>query len=79
MTSTSDASPIGLEDIKKKLFHTAMKADWEGVIEMYENHPETHTAKITRSGDTALHIAISDGQERAVERLIQLIVANLTI
>ncbi|XP_027115197.2 uncharacterized protein [Coffea arabica] len=79
MTSTSEGSPIGLEDIKKNLFHTAMKADWEGVIEMYKNHPETHTAKITGSGDTALHIAISDGQERAVERLIQLMVARSEI
>ncbi|CAI9781198.1 unnamed protein product [Fraxinus pennsylvanica] len=61
----------GAEEIKKKLFKNAMNREWNEVIETYAQHPWAHEAKITRSGDTALHIAISCGKETIVEQLMQ--------
>lgn len=74
------ASPTGaeqqdpeLQQIKKNLFKLAMQGKWEKVVQEYETNPKTHGAKITRSGDTALHIAVSDRKEAIVEQLVNLI------
>ncbi|CAI9781201.1 unnamed protein product [Fraxinus pennsylvanica] len=64
------------EEIKKKLFRNAMNREWNEVIETYAQHPWAHKAKITRSGDTALHIAISDGQVTIVEQLMEKILGK---
>ena len=48
------------EDIEKELFKNVMKRDWNKVIDIYKKYPLAHTLKITSSGQTALHIAISD-------------------
>ncbi|KAL3531305.1 hypothetical protein ACH5RR_010627 [Cinchona calisaya] len=69
-------SSTGLEGIKKILVKIAMKGDWKEVVNIYEEHPEIHKAKITKSGDTALHIAISDGKDHIVEQLVQLMIAK---
>ncbi|KAG7945543.1 hypothetical protein I3843_15G157400 [Carya illinoinensis] len=67
----SNKSRHDLEQIKSELFRMAMKAEWKKVVEKYRNELESaHNLKITRSGDTALHIAVSDGQEEIVEDLI---------
>ncbi|KAA8543283.1 hypothetical protein F0562_021222 [Nyssa sinensis] len=62
-----------MEMITKDLFKRAMKAEWKEVVEVYKVHSEIHKAKITRSGDTALHIAVSDGKEDVVEELVKVI------
>lgn len=60
-------------DLFKELFKNAMKGEWKEVIQNYEKDERIHEAKITRSGGTALHIAVSDGQEEAVEDLVRII------
>uniref|UniRef100_A0A803NRP1 PGG domain-containing protein n=1 Tax=Cannabis sativa TaxID=3483 RepID=A0A803NRP1_CANSA len=58
-----------MEKINKELFNVAMKGEWNEVIRVYEQNYRAHKAKITKSGDTALHIAVSDCQEEVVELL----------
>ncbi|CAA3029190.1 Death-associated kinase 1 [Olea europaea subsp. europaea] len=62
-----------LEEIKNNLFRNAMNGKWVEVIKIYAERPEAHKAKITRSKDTALHIAISEGQVTTVERLMKIL------
>ena len=78
MASTSTWSPSKSsnsekEATKNELFRSVMKGDWKKVVELYRTRPMAHTLKITRSGHTALHLAISDGQESEVESLVKLI------
>ncbi|KAK4281203.1 hypothetical protein QN277_012725 [Acacia crassicarpa] len=66
-----------MESIKKKqLFTFAMKGQWERVIEMYEEDPRAHKSRITRSGDTALHIAVSEGKDEVVAEMVRSIMTN---
>ncbi|KAM4075455.1 hypothetical protein ACB094_10G171000 [Castanea mollissima] len=50
-----------------------MKGEWRSVVEIYSKDAMAHTAKLTRSGDTALHIAVSDSQEDIVQELVKCI------
>lgn len=59
-----------MEEIKKSLFHNAMKSNWQEVIKTYQQNEAAHTAMITSSSDTALHIAVSNGEESVVEALV---------
>lgn len=61
------------EEIKKTLFSRAMKGEWDEVVRIYQDYPEAHTTRITRTGETALHVAVSDSQEDTVEDLLGLI------
>ncbi|KAK9945241.1 hypothetical protein M0R45_010766 [Rubus argutus] len=61
------------ESIKKYLFKMAMKSRWEEVVQAYGQNKRAHKARITRSGDTALHIAVADCQEKWVEELVKLV------
>ncbi|XP_054782653.1 ankyrin repeat-containing protein NPR4-like isoform X2 [Prosopis cineraria] len=61
-----------LESSKKQLFTFAMKGKWEDVIELYKKEPRLHKARITRSGSTALHVAVFDGNEEVVEQMVKL-------
>ncbi|KAI9119264.1 hypothetical protein K1719_009939 [Acacia pycnantha] len=66
-----------MESIKKKqLFTFAMKGQWEQVIKMYVEDPRAHKSRITRSGDTALHIAVSEGKDEVVAEMVSLIVSH---
>ena len=62
-----------VEAIKKDLFKLAMQGKWNDVVTPYQKKPKDHRAKITRTGDTALHIAILDRKESVVEKLVKLI------
>ncbi|KAG2697020.1 hypothetical protein I3760_07G086800 [Carya illinoinensis] len=63
---------INLVIIKKKLFRMTMEGKWDDVAELFDRQDEwAPTAKITNSGDTALHIAVSVGKEDNVRQLIQ--------
>ncbi|KAL6208675.1 hypothetical protein ACLB2K_019622 [Fragaria x ananassa] len=61
------------ESLKKYLFTIAMKSDGEGVVQAYIQNERARKAIITKSGDTALHIAVLDGQEERVEELVKLV------
>ncbi|KAF8394368.1 hypothetical protein HHK36_020576 [Tetracentron sinense] len=61
-----------MDTIRKRLFKDAMEGNWEAVVITYdEMKPKAQEAKITRSGDTALHVAVSDGRVDIVERLVE--------
>ncbi|KAI7982646.1 Ankyrin repeat-containing protein ITN1 [Camellia lanceoleosa] len=60
-------------EIKSQLFSHAMKGEWKSVLEIYKKNAEVHGAKITKSGDTALHLAVSDGQDQFVKQLVDTI------
>ncbi|KAH7517266.1 hypothetical protein FEM48_Zijuj09G0044700 [Ziziphus jujuba var. spinosa] len=62
-----------LENRKKELFKMAMRGKWKEVVSIYAADSKIHEVKITRSGDTALHVAVSDGQEDVVEQLVEII------
>ncbi|KAF7818356.1 serine/threonine-protein phosphatase 6 regulatory ankyrin repeat subunit B-like [Senna tora] len=66
-------SSAELENKKKKLFTFAMRGKWKDVIEMYKEDAGLHQAKITRSQDTALHIAASDGNEEVVTQMVDIV------
>ncbi|KAH9729700.1 ANK REP REGION domain-containing protein [Citrus sinensis] len=67
------ATGIDIDQLKKDLFKRAMKGEWKEVVKNYEKDERIHKVKITRSGGTALHIAVSDGQEEIVEDLVRII------
>ncbi|WJZ90105.1 hypothetical protein VitviT2T_009275 [Vitis vinifera] len=72
MASTRETRQ-NMEVIKKKLFRSAMQGKWDEVVNIYKENEEVHMAKITKSGDTALHVAVSDDQARIVEQLLLII------
>lgn len=79
MGETMDSSVIGstsrddAEKTNKHLFKHCMKGEWRKVVERYKNDKNAHWAKITRAGDTALHVAVTDGQDKVVEELVEVI------
>ncbi|KAL3603587.1 hypothetical protein D5086_004446 [Populus alba] len=61
------------ETTRSSLFVNAMSDGWDDkVIEIYTRKPVAHCAKITNSGDTALHIAVIGGKKTTVEQLVKL-------
>ncbi|OIW14049.1 hypothetical protein TanjilG_11394 [Lupinus angustifolius] len=66
---------MDMENINKYLFRICMEGEWKKVIEMYKNDKtkRTHKARITRSGDTCIHVAVSNEKEDVVEQLVNLI------
>ncbi|KAL5545370.1 hypothetical protein UlMin_005057 [Ulmus minor] len=52
------------EDIKRQLFNSVMQQEWEKVAEIYKEYPSACKLKITSSGETALHLAISDPKSK---------------
>ncbi|KAM4087414.1 hypothetical protein ACJW30_10G176300 [Castanea mollissima] len=73
MASTIDQLNLDMESIKKDMFKLAMKGEWDRVVEFYKEYPMARKVKLTRSGDTALHIAVSDGQKGKVQELVEYI------
>eukprot|EP00261_Vitis_vinifera_P035640 XP_019076883.1 PREDICTED: espin-like isoform X3 [Vitis vinifera] len=54
------------------LISYAMQGKWEKVVDICKEDPWAHDEKTATSGDTALHIAVSDGREDVVVKLVQL-------
>lgn len=52
------------------LFAHAMKGKWNEVSKIYETSREARRAKLTKSEDTALHIAVSVGQTEVALKLV---------
>lgn len=68
-------SPVDLhleDTTRSSLFQYAMSDGWDKVIEIYTRKSVAHCAKITNSGNTALHIAVMDGKKTTVEQLVSL-------
>ncbi|VVA39071.1 PREDICTED: ankyrin, partial [Prunus dulcis] len=55
------------------LFENAMKGQWGKVVETYRNCSKAREANITKSKETALHIAIADGQTETALDLLNII------
>ncbi|KAK9945240.1 hypothetical protein M0R45_010765 [Rubus argutus] len=72
-SATNTVPGTDSDNIKKYLFKIGMKSQWKEVVQVYRNDEWAHKAKITRSGDTALHIAVSDCQEKWVAELVNLV------
>lgn len=62
-----------LHTIKKNLFNYAMQGKWNEVVNICRQQPRARKAEIVVSGDTALHVAVSEGKESIVEELVELI------
>ncbi|KAM1805359.1 hypothetical protein ACFX11_031351 [Malus domestica] len=70
-TTDDEIKSMDKGKIKKHLFRIAMQRKWEAVVRTYKLNKKAHGAKITKSGDTALHLAVSDGQEKHVIELVK--------
>ncbi|XP_034708789.1 uncharacterized protein LOC117931828 isoform X2 [Vitis riparia] len=64
------ALPEEQEKLKEELLNHAMKGKWGVFVAMYKQNPWVRTAKLTRSGETALHIAVFQSTESTVESLV---------
>ncbi|GMN65670.1 hypothetical protein TIFTF001_034742 [Ficus carica] len=63
-----------LDEIQETiLFKLVMEGDWETIVNQYERDPNTHWQKVTWLGDTALHVAVAEGLEDTVKKLLQVI------
>ena len=54
----------------------SLASSWEEVVKIYEREQRAHKIKISQSGNTALHIAVSCEQEDTVEQLVKSIAKN---
>ncbi|KAL2341038.1 hypothetical protein Fmac_008978 [Flemingia macrophylla] len=70
----SDES-VDTDKTNKLLFNLCMEGKWDIVVSLYKEEKKAHTAKITRTGDTALHVAVSAGQSDVVEQLVTAIIS----
>ncbi|PON92516.1 Transmembrane protein, partial [Trema orientale] len=72
---------IELEDQGEldKLFDDAMKGQWDKVIETYKKSQRAREAKITKADETALHLAVADGETKFALQLINVITDPATL
>ena len=61
---------MDIEILKKELFRNVMEGKWGEVQKTYEDDSRAPTLKITKSGHTALHLAVSDAKEDVVVGLV---------
>ncbi|XP_059658112.1 ankyrin repeat-containing protein At5g02620-like [Cornus florida] len=59
------------------LLTNARKGAWTEVVKLYKEHPEVHKLKVYTSGDTMLHIAVSEGKQSVVDGLVWALSANV--
>ncbi|CAB4261472.1 unnamed protein product [Prunus armeniaca] len=62
-----------LYKLAHELFDNAMNGQWEEVVGVYRSSENVHDMRITKIGDTALHIAASDGETEIVLHLLRII------
>ena len=55
-----------------------MEESWDKVVELYEGNPESHMTQLSISGYTALHVAVVDGKEAIVKKLVNSIKVKKT-
>ncbi|RVW75653.1 hypothetical protein VitviT2T_022782 [Vitis vinifera] len=61
------------EKKKQDLLKFCMEGNWGMVVDMYDKYPSLQNAKLSTSGETALHIAVWESAEDIVHRLVELI------
>ncbi|EXB64221.1 hypothetical protein L484_002354 [Morus notabilis] len=71
-----EITTANIEDVKKELFANVMKGDWKKVVRKYKEDVRAQKLKISRSGHTALHLAVSDAEEDVVEEMVEAIKMN---
>lgn len=65
------------QKIKEELFNNVMNGKWEDVAKIYTKcKPIVQTAMITKSKQTALHIAIMDNKIEAAKTLLDIVDAE---
>ncbi|PON92519.1 Transmembrane protein [Trema orientale] len=55
------------------LFEAVMKNNWSAVISIYSRSSNARAAKLTKLGDTALHIAVSNGKTDIASKMVDVI------
>ena len=71
MTSTSNNIPEMVQEVR-----TAMENGWDEVVKLYKRDHVAHTTKISMSGYTALHVAVAEGKNHIVQKLVECIKEN---
>ncbi|KAJ9696089.1 hypothetical protein PVL29_008372 [Vitis rotundifolia] len=61
------------DEVRRNLFDCAMQGKWPEAMKLYKQHLWLHSEKITKDGDTALHIAVRDRKEWVVEEMVKLV------
>ena len=61
------------EIVRKKLFDSAMQGNWAKAKKLYQKNPWLRSEKITVEGDTALHLAVRDRNDKVVEEMVELV------
>nr|POF21886.1 ankyrin repeat-containing protein [Quercus suber] len=62
------------DELAIDLHNNTMTGEWEKVVDMYEEHQtKAISARINKSGDTALHVAVSNAPEDIVRKLVSVI------
>lgn len=61
------------QDLTKKLFEKVMTGEWEEVKRLYEENHLAQMQQITKSGHTALHLAVSEEKVEIVKELVEAI------
>ncbi|KAI4301211.1 hypothetical protein L6164_034512 [Bauhinia variegata] len=61
------------QDIKDSLF----ARDWKKVIEIFKEHPEFYTDKVTKSEDTALHVVATHGAKDTLVQFLDAMQENI--
>ncbi|RWR96681.1 serine/threonine-protein phosphatase 6 regulatory ankyrin repeat subunit B-like protein [Cinnamomum micranthum f. kanehirae] len=64
------------QKMKEILFTEVMDGHWDNVKEIYKEREDAHYAMITRSKETAVHIAISDDKKDVAQELLNLVDAS---
>ncbi|XP_075640708.1 uncharacterized protein LOC142612509 [Castanea sativa] len=71
---STSTPPLCHDDLVELLYKNIMPGNWEEVITIYEKYFElAYSVRINQSEDTALHFAISYGQDLIVEKLVKII------
>ena len=73
LVSLEESNRMALQKQIDDLFMFTMKGKWNDVVEIYRAIPEAQKAKITKSGETALHIAVSVGQTDIAVELVEMV------
>ncbi|PON98125.1 Transmembrane protein [Trema orientale] len=65
----------GANDMREIIWElrSAMQSGWDAVVKLYMSDPRPHLTTISGSGYTALHVAVADGEEDIVQKLVDAI------
>ena len=61
------------ENVRKTLFDYAMQGKWADAKKLYQENLGLRIEKITEAGDTALHLAVWDRNDKVVKEMVGLV------